>query len=41
MKVGGIRLLIVPPAAGYGATAHPPIPANSVLIFEVQLAEIQ
>jgi FKBP-type peptidyl-prolyl cis-trans isomerase FkpA len=41
MKVGGVRLLIVPPAAGYGAKANGSIPANSVLIFEVQLAEIQ
>jgi FKBP-type peptidyl-prolyl cis-trans isomerase len=41
MKVGGIRLLVVPPAAGYGSTAHDSIPANSVLIFEVTLDEIQ
>jgi FKBP-type peptidyl-prolyl cis-trans isomerase len=41
MKVGGIRLLIIPPAAGYGSTARDTIPANSVLVFEVQLAEIQ
>lgn len=41
MKVGGTRLLIVPPAAGYGATAHDAIPANAVLIFEVTLDEIQ
>jgi FKBP-type peptidyl-prolyl cis-trans isomerase len=38
MKVGGIRLIIIPPSLGYGN--NPPsssIPANSVLIFEVQL----
>lgn len=39
MKVGGTRLIIVPPAAGYGATAKENIPANSVLIFQVQLLE--
>lgn len=40
MKAGGVRLLIVPPAVGYGATAKGPIPANSVLIFEVQLLSV-
>ncbi len=39
MKVGGTRLVIVPPAAGYGATDHAPIPANSVLVFLVQLID--
>ncbi len=41
MKVGGIRLLIVPPALGYGTTPQGSIPANSVLVFEVQLLEVQ
>jgi FKBP-type peptidyl-prolyl cis-trans isomerase FkpA len=41
MKVGGVRLLIVPPSVGYGANAQGSIPANSVLIFEVQLLEVQ
>jgi|GEM_PF-466966 len=41
MKVGGVRLLIVPPAAGYGDQAQASIPANSVLVFEVQLLEVQ
>ncbi|MDL2341863.1 MAG: FKBP-type peptidyl-prolyl cis-trans isomerase [Patescibacteria group bacterium] len=41
MKVGGVRLVIVPPAAGYGATAQNNIPANSVLVFQVQLADVQ
>lgn len=41
MKVGGVRLLIVPPAAGYGATGQGPIPGNSVLIFQVQLVQVQ
>ena len=41
MKVGGVRLVIVPPAVGYGATGQGPVPANAVLIFQVQLAAAQ
>ena len=41
MKIGGVRLIIVPPAVGYGASAQNGIPANSVLVFQVQLADVQ
>lgn len=41
MKVGSERLLIIPPTAGYGATAQGPIPASSVLIFDVKLLKIE
>ena len=41
MKVGGVRKLVVPPALGYGAQKQNKIPANSTLIFEVQLLGIQ
>jgi FKBP-type peptidyl-prolyl cis-trans isomerase len=41
MKVGGSRLIIVPPAVGYGAQGQGSIPANSVLVFEVQLVSAQ
>jgi FKBP-type peptidyl-prolyl cis-trans isomerase FkpA len=41
MKVGGTRLLIIPPAAGYGAQGQGPVPPNAVLIFEIQLLQVQ
>lgn len=37
MKVGGKRKLIVPPALGYAAQVRPKIPANSTLVFEIEL----
>ncbi len=41
MKVGGTRLVIVPPAVGYGQTGQGPIPGNAVLVFQVQLLDAQ
>jgi peptidylprolyl isomerase len=37
MKVGGRRELIIPPSLGYGATAQAKIPANSTLVFVIDL----
>lgn len=41
MKEGGQRILQIPPSLGYGAQAVGPIPANSTLIFQVQLDKVQ
>jgi peptidylprolyl isomerase len=37
MKPGGIRKLVIAPALGYGDQSKANIPANSTLIFEVEL----
>lgn len=41
MKVGGRRQLIIPPALGYGSQANGPIPANSILVFTIDLIRVQ
>ena len=40
MKIGGRRELIIPPSLGYGATAQSKIPANSTLVFVIDLHRI-
>lgn len=42
MKVGGIRRLIIPAAQAYGAhSPSPNIPANSDLVFDIELVAIK
>jgi FKBP-type peptidyl-prolyl cis-trans isomerase len=40
IKPGGKILLYLPPSLGYGSSPVGTIPANSVLIFEVQLVSV-
>ena len=41
MKIGGKRKLTIPPSMGYGNRDNGAIPANSVLIFEVDLLVVE
>lgn len=41
MKVGGKRKLTIPPELGYGSRDMGSIPANSTLVFEVELLKVE
>ena len=42
MRVGGTRILTIPPAMGYGARgAGDDIPPNATLVFEVELLDVR
>lgn len=40
MKVGGRRLIVVPPAQGYGAQGSGPVKPNETLVFVVDLTSV-
>lgn len=41
MRVGGDRILVVPPSMAYGNNQVGPIPPNSTLVFAVELLSIE
>lgn len=41
MKQGGKRTLVIPASLAYDTTAKPGIPANSALVFDVELVTVQ
>ena len=41
IKTAGSINLYLPPSLGYGSNASGPIPANSILIFNIQLLAVQ
>jgi FKBP-type peptidyl-prolyl cis-trans isomerase len=41
MRVGGQRTLVIPPSLGYGNRPTTGIPANSSLIFDIELLDVK
>jgi peptidylprolyl isomerase len=41
MRVGGRRQLVIPPDLGYGAEPSGDIPANSTLVFVIDLVDLE
>ena len=41
MRAGGKRIITIPPELGYGSQQVGPIPANSTLIFEIEVVSVE
>jgi peptidylprolyl isomerase len=41
MKVGGQRILVIPPEKAYGENGVGPIPPNATLVFAIELLEVR
>ncbi|MFN3188593.1 MAG: FKBP-type peptidyl-prolyl cis-trans isomerase [Candidatus Paceibacteria bacterium] len=41
MKVGGARILVIPPHLGYGKDGFGPVPGNTPMVFSIELLEIK
>ena len=41
MKVGGSRILVIPPHLGYGKEGFGPVPGDTPMVFSIELLEIK